>query len=58
MQNKQGAAQYKKECCYILQDDHLAPHFTVSELMTMASDLKLGGGLSDKAKQMLVSKLS
>lgn len=58
MQDKQGAAQYKKESCYILQDDHLAPLFTVSELMTMAADLKLGGGLSDKAKQMLVSELA
>lgn len=56
-QHKQGSDQYRKECCYILQDDQLAPFFTVSEIMNMAADLKLGQSLSEKAKQLVVSSL-
>lgn len=54
-QIKLGSSQYKKESCYILQDDRLNPLFTVNETMTMAADLKLGDSISPKAKQMLVS---
>lgn len=54
-QNKKGSAEYKKESCYILQDDQLVPLFTVSEIMGIAADLKLGQGISEKAREMLVS---
>ena len=54
-QHKEGSNQYKKESCYILQDDRLAPLFTVGEIMNMAADLKLGYSLSEKAKQLVVS---
>ncbi|XP_019865848.1 ATP-binding cassette sub-family G member 1 isoform X2 [Aethina tumida] len=50
---KKGALQYKKECCYILQDDQLAPFFTVEEIMNIAANLKLGN-ISDKAKKFLI----
>lgn len=49
-----GSKQYKKECCYILQDDRLTPLFTVEEAMNLAANLKLGS-LSPKAKQIVVS---
>lgn len=52
-----GAQHYKKQSCYILQDDHLAPLFTVGEIMNMAADLKVGHSLSSKRKSMLVSSL-
>lgn len=55
--NTQGSHQYKKECCYILQDDRLTPLFTVQEAMTMAADLKLGRTLSPKAKLFLLDDI-
>lgn len=42
VQTKSGPGQYKKDCCYILQNDQLIPLFTVSEIMSIAADLKLG----------------
>lgn len=47
--------EYKKESCYILQDDQLFPLFTVQEVMHIAADLKLGNNLSEIAKLMVVS---
>lgn len=54
-QVKEGVSQYRRDCCYILQDDHLAPFFTVSEIMYMATQLKLSPDISHEKKQMLVS---
>lgn len=51
---KQGWNEYKKDSCYIQQDDQLHALFTVSEAMFMAADLKLGHSLNKKAKQMLI----
>lgn len=56
-QTQTGAQSYKKNACYILQDDHLAPLFTVNEIMNMAADLKLGNSISSKRKAILVSVL-
>jgi ATP-binding cassette subfamily G (WHITE) protein 1 len=52
-----GAQHYKKQSCYILQDDHLAPLFTVGEIMNMAADLKVGHSLSSKRKSMLIDDI-
>lgn len=51
-----GSKQYKKECCYILQDDRLTPLFTVEEAMNLAANLKLGS-LSPKAKQIVIDDI-
>lgn len=56
-EGNEGSRQYKKECCYILQDDRLTPLFTVKEAMSMASDLKLGHTLSPKAKRFLIDDI-
>ncbi|RZC34403.1 ABC tran, AAA 21, and/or SbcCD C domain containing protein, partial [Asbolus verrucosus] len=53
-QPKFGAQHYKKQSCYILQDDQLAPLFTVKEIMTMAANLKLGHSVSLKTKTLLI----
>uniref|UniRef100_A0A1B6DHE5 ABC transporter domain-containing protein n=1 Tax=Clastoptera arizonana TaxID=38151 RepID=A0A1B6DHE5_9HEMI len=46
-----------KETCYILQDDQLCPLFTVSEIMSMACDLKLGNHLSRKEKRLVIEDI-
>ncbi|XP_012259311.1 ATP-binding cassette sub-family G member 1 [Athalia rosae] len=51
---KQGWNEYKKESCYIQQDDQLHVLFTVNEAMHIAADLKLGNSLNKKAKQMVI----
>lgn len=49
--------EYRKESCYIQQDDRLNPLFTVLEMMKMAANLKIGSGLSRKAKEMLIDDI-
>lgn len=56
-QGKQSWKEYKKQSCYIQQDDHLLPLFTVWETMWMASNLKIGNSLSLKAKEMLIDEM-
>lgn len=53
-EGKQGLHVYRKESCYIQQDDQLHPLFTIQEVMTMAADLKLGNSLNRKSKQMVI----
>lgn len=43
LKTKEGARQYKKESCYILQDDHLMAFFTVEEIMYSTTKLKIDG---------------
>ncbi|XP_021939664.1 ATP-binding cassette sub-family G member 1 isoform X4 [Zootermopsis nevadensis] len=52
-----GSKTGKKETCYIMQEDCLAPLFTVYEIMTISANLKLGRSLSAKAKQLLVEDI-
>lgn len=54
---KNGSGQYKKESCYILQDDRLVPYFTVSEIMNMSANLKLGSNVSDKSKEFIIDDI-
>ena len=53
-QGERDWAHYKKESCYIQQDDMLLPMFSVREAMSMACELKLGGNLRRNAKQMVI----
>lgn len=46
--------QYRKQSCYIQQDDKLHPLFTVMEAMWIAIDLKIGSNISRKAKEILI----
>lgn len=50
-----GSGKFKKDSCYILQDDQLVPLFTVHEIMSMATNLKINSELSEKAKEIIVS---
>lgn len=54
---QQSWSDYKKQACYIQQDDQLYPLFTVNEIMTMAADLKLGQSLNNKGKQMVIDDI-
>lgn len=46
--------EYRKQSCYIQQDDSLNPLFTVWEAMSIAANLKIGSSLSQKARGMLI----
>ncbi|OAD54285.1 ATP-binding cassette sub-family G member 4 [Eufriesea mexicana] len=54
---KHAWKEYKKQSCYIQQDDILHPLFTVMEAMWMAVSLKIGNSLSQKAKEMLIDDM-
>ncbi|XP_057662117.1 ATP-binding cassette sub-family G member 1-like isoform X1 [Diorhabda carinulata] len=47
---------YRKESCYILQDDNLPLLFTVQESMMMACNLKLNN-ITEKAKEFLINDI-
>ncbi|CAH1105011.1 unnamed protein product [Psylliodes chrysocephalus] len=53
---KKGNLQYRKESCYILQDDSLPQFFTVQECMMMACNLKIAN-LSSKSKEFLINDI-
>ncbi|XP_068085218.1 ATP-binding cassette sub-family G member 1 isoform X2 [Anabrus simplex] len=46
--------EFRRQACYITQDDSLCPLFTAGEVMAMAADLKLGASYSKKARRILV----
>lgn len=46
----------RKDSCYILQDDQLCPLFTVSEIMFIAANLKIGKSMTKSSKEYLVIK--
>ncbi|KAG8287956.1 ATP-binding cassette sub- G member 4 [Homalodisca vitripennis] len=48
---------YRKMSCYIMQEDQLMPHLTVSEAMTIAANLKLGDNFSTKGKSIIVDEI-
>lgn len=55
--NKEIQQGYKKQCCYIQQDDQFYPLFTVSETMWIASNLKIGNNLNEKFKEILIEEI-
>lgn len=46
---------FRKLSCYIIQDDHVLDRFTVKELVTIASRLKLPTAMSKKEREKIVS---
>lgn len=46
--------EYRKQSCYIQQDDSLHELFSVQEMMWTATNLKIGNCLSKKAKEILI----
>lgn len=51
---KVSDTKYRRQCCYILQDDNLYPTFTVQETMMLAASLKISG-ISLVEKEQIVS---
>ncbi|CAH1236090.1 unnamed protein product [Diabrotica balteata] len=53
---QKGVLQYRKESCYILQDDSLPNLFTVEECMMIASKLKIDN-MTKKAREFLINEI-
>lgn len=49
--------EYKKQSCYIQQDDNLHHLFTVLEVMKMATDMKVGHCLSSDMKESVIHSI-
>ncbi|KAF3424717.1 hypothetical protein E2986_04159 [Frieseomelitta varia] len=54
---KHSWKEYRKQSCYIQQNDCLLSLFTVWEMMWMAANLKIGESLSRKSKEMLIVEM-
>ncbi|KAL1122044.1 hypothetical protein AAG570_003450 [Ranatra chinensis] len=52
---KPGAS--RRLACYIMQEDHLNPLFTVYETMMHSANLKIGNSLSEKGKQLIIGDI-
>ncbi|XP_072376337.1 ATP-binding cassette sub-family G member 1 isoform X2 [Diabrotica undecimpunctata] len=53
---QKGVLQYRKESCYILQDDSLPNLFTVEECMMIASKLKIDN-MTKKSREFLINEI-
>lgn len=49
--------QFRRQSCYIMQDDKVQPLLTVQEAMEVAANLKLGPEFSSRYKLERVSAL-
>lgn len=45
--------KYRRQCCYILQEDNLYPTFTVQETMILSASLKISGISTEEKKQIV-----
>jgi ABC-type multidrug transport system ATPase subunit len=50
-------ASFRRDSCYIMQDDRLQPLLTTAENMYIAAHLKLGKDVPEKEKQKIVCPL-
>nr|XP_027212133.1 ATP-binding cassette sub-family G member 1-like isoform X1 [Penaeus vannamei] len=49
--------KFRKMSCYIMQDDHLHPHLSVIESMTISANLKLGDRMKRQQKEEVVNEI-